>query len=336
VNPVAVILRAVQIVRGWGIVVTFEPGWETRGNGYISRWVGVIVHHTGTPSSLSNPFPTRRLLREGRSNLSGPLCNSAGPADGSIHVMAAQAANHAGASGGRSMGPLPVVSLFNPRVFGHEIDYAGAVPMLLGQYRAAALWSLALLIALKEAGQIPTADPQRARAHAETSITGKWDPGFADGRTIDMNAFRAAVAAGPQPEDDVELTDKIRFWDGKEITVGQALSETWQLAADTAGYPTREGQPATLPAWVLRVESMLTAVLAAVTNDPDITEARIKELMAAAVRENASDPLAIAAQLIGPLREELSQLDAVSDEDARQIAEATARKFAGLLGANPA
>jgi hypothetical protein len=193
VNVVAMTLRAVQIARSKGLRVTFEPGWETRGNGYTGRYVGVSVHHTGTPSSVSNPFPTRRLLREGRDDLSGPLCNSAGPADGSIHVMAAHAANHAGASGGRSMGPLPVTRLFNPLVWGHEIDYAGSVPMLTAQYRAAVLWSIAVLQALREHGQISSADPQRIRAHAETSITGKWDPGDAPGRTINMTAFRAAT-----------------------------------------------------------------------------------------------------------------------------------------------
>lgn len=215
---VGTILRAVQIYRTWGGLVTFEPGWETRGNGYTLTPVGVIVHHTATPSSIANPFPSRRVLRDGRSNLAGPLCNSAGPADGSVHIMAAQAANHAGASGGRSMGPLPVTTLFNPRVWGHEIDYAGTVPMLAGQYRAAVLWSAALLQAMTEAGLIPLAYVERVRAHAETSITGKFDPGYARDRTIDMRQFRAAVAAGPQPADDIKKEDAMRLALGRTPT----------------------------------------------------------------------------------------------------------------------
>lgn len=207
---VAVILRAVQLVRAQGVMVTFEPGWETRGNGYALKPVGVLVHHTGTPSSVTNPFPTRKVLRDGRSNLSGPLCNSAGPADGSVHIVAAQAANHAGASGGKSMGPLPVTTLFNPTVWGHEIDYAGTVPMLAVQYRSAALWCNALLQAMTEAGLIPRMDFERVRAHAETSITGKWDAGYALDRTIDMRQFRADVAR-PQ-EIDVALDPTERAW----------------------------------------------------------------------------------------------------------------------------
>jgi hypothetical protein len=197
VNTVAFVLRAVQLAREAGLTVTFEPGWETRGNGYAANYVGFLAHHTGTASSLANPFPTHTTLRVGRSDLQGPLCNSAGPADGSVHVMAANPANHAGASGGRSMGPLPVTGLFNPRVWGHEIDYAGTVPMRPEQYRAATVWARCVLTALTEAGQIPRFDPERARLHAETSVTGKWDPGDAPGHTISGSAFRAAVATPP-------------------------------------------------------------------------------------------------------------------------------------------
>lgn len=214
-DVVRFVLRAVELARASGLTVTFEPGWETRGNGYAANYVGFLAHHTATPSSASNPFPTRTILRDGRSDLPGPLCNSAGPADGSIHIMAAQAANHAGASGGRSMGPLPTTALFNPRVWGHEIDYAGSVPMRPEVHQSATIWARCVLLALVEYGQIPRFDPERARLHAETSITGKWDPGYAPGKTIDGVAFRAAVATPPatpvtEPieEDDMDYVIK--------------------------------------------------------------------------------------------------------------------------------
>lgn len=203
-NVVAFVHRAVQLAREAGLTVTFEPGWETRGNGYAANYVGFLAHHTATASSEANPFPSRKLLRDGRSDLAGPLCNSAGPADGTIHVMAANPANHAGASGGKSMGPLPTTTLFNPRVWGHEIDYAGTVPMRDVQYTAAAVWARCVLQALVESGQIPAFDPQRARLHAETSVTGKWDPGCGPSLTIDAAAFRAAVATPPTPTEENE------------------------------------------------------------------------------------------------------------------------------------
>lgn len=204
-NATEFVLRAVQLARESGLTVTFEPGWETRGNGYAANYVGFLAHHTATASSAEAPFPSRTILRDGRQGLAGPLCNSAGPADGSIHIVAAHPANHAGASGGRSMGPLPVTSLFNPRVWGHEIDYAGTVPMLPAQYRAATAWARCVLLALAEVGQVPGFDPERARLHAETSVTGKWDPGDGPSHTIDGRAFRAAVATPPTPEEDNEM-----------------------------------------------------------------------------------------------------------------------------------
>lgn len=49
---------------------------------------------------------------------------------------------------------------------------------------------------------------------------------------------------------DMELTDKIRFWDGFEITVGQALADTWQLANNMSDRPTRPNQPSDPPPWL--------------------------------------------------------------------------------------
>jgi hypothetical protein len=171
-------LRFVQIFREHGIPVTFEGGWDSRGNGQTSAYVGGIVHHTASQLSDSRPG----ILVGGRADLPGPLCNFAGLAGGGIHVVAAHPANHAGASGGRSMGPLPVTSLFNKRVLGLEIVYPGTSPMTAAQYRTAKVFA-------KACAQV-FGTVERCRAHAETSITGKWDPGYANNKTIDMNAFR--------------------------------------------------------------------------------------------------------------------------------------------------
>lgn len=58
----------------------------------------------------------------------------------------------------------------------------------------------------------------------------------------------------------VELADKIRMWDGKEITVGQALGETWQLANNVCDKATREGQPADPPPWVGEIHALRAEV----------------------------------------------------------------------------
>lgn len=189
-------------LRAAGIVVREAAGWQSRGNGQTSAYEGGLVHHTATGYGIALPGTgVGNLLINGRPDLRGPLCNYAGNDDGSITVIAAHPANHAGASGGRSMGPLPVTSLFNRRVMGLEIVYPGTMPMRDAQYRSALVWAEAV------ADVCGRGDLERVRAHAETSITGKWDPGFAPGRTIDMAAFRNAAR---NVEDD--LTPEERRW----------------------------------------------------------------------------------------------------------------------------
>lgn len=191
--------------------ITFEPGWERRGNGLSANYIGGIVHHTASFSSMARPFPTQGLLRDGRSNLSGPLCNWGGPVctveEPWIHVTAAHPANHAGASGGRSMGPLPRTSLFNPLVVGLEIDYSGIAPMLDGQLYVGHLWSRAT------ADVLAGGNLEYIRAHMETSVTGKFDPGYAPGRTYDMAEFRrkAAAITGRAPAPAPVLEDDDMF-----------------------------------------------------------------------------------------------------------------------------
>lgn len=178
-------------LRAHGIRVHEYAGCYARGNGQSSAYQGMIVHHTATPfdSGMS-------LLVNGRSDLSGPLCNMAGHANGDVTLVAAHPANHAGASGGRSMGPLPRTSSFNKMVWGLEIMYPGTVPMTPAQYRTAQIMSGVV------SGILRRPNPEWVRAHAETSVTGKFDPGFAMNRTIDMAAFRrgiwgALMGAGP-------------------------------------------------------------------------------------------------------------------------------------------
>lgn len=173
-----------------GVRILEEPGWETRGNGQTSEYVGAIVHHTAARSSATRPEPSRGVVVNGRPDLRGPLCNSLGLFDGAVRIIAAHPANHAGASGGRSMGPLPVTRAFNKRVWGHEIDYAGTTPMSDAQHRTATIVGAVISDILGRS------DEEWIRGHGETSVTGKFDPGFAPpSRMIDMNRFRADVKA---------------------------------------------------------------------------------------------------------------------------------------------
>jgi hypothetical protein len=193
-------------LRAAGVTLHEAPGWQSRGNGQSSAYEGGLIHHTATAFSTALPGSgVGNLLINGRPDLRGPLCNYAGNADGSITVIAAHPANHAGASGGRSMGPLPVTSLFNRRVLGLEIVYPGTSPMRGAQYHSALIWARAV------AQVCGHGDMQRVRAHAETSITGKWDPGESPGRTINMTAFRADGLRAPEGDLTPEEHNWLKF-----------------------------------------------------------------------------------------------------------------------------
>jgi hypothetical protein len=174
----------VEGLRAYGVVVRLEPGYATRGNGQTSNYQGLSWHHTATGFGKAP-----RVLVNGRSDLPGPLCNSSGDSDGGITIIAANPANHAGASGGKNMGPLPVTKSFNKVMWGHEIVYPGTKPMTDAQYRSAVILGAVISKILRR----PNAD--WCRGHRETSITGKWDPGYADGKTYDLNKMRREATA---------------------------------------------------------------------------------------------------------------------------------------------
>ena len=276
--------------RRLGAEVAFEPGWETRGVSSTANYEGAIVHHTGIGTSEARPFAGRNVLINGRPDLKGPLCNSAGPwcppDRPRIHVIAAYPANHAGASGGRSMGPLPVTGSFNTRVWGHEVDYGGNVPMSPGQYRAA-------LIAGRGVANVLGRSVEYVRAHAETSVTGKWDPGYAVGKTIDMAAFRRdAAALTPSGGFLMALTDA----EQREV-----LENT--RANRSVLYFGGPGQPKELT-----VYSRVVDIQMALTN-------ALPTLIASAQKPGA-DPAELAAAVVSAIPDDLAQdvLDGLAEK----------------------
>lgn len=281
-------------LRAAGITVREASGWQSRGNGQTSAYEGGLVHHTATGYGIAVPGTgPGNLLINGRPDLRGPLCNYAGNDDGSITVIAAHPANHAGASGGRSMGPLPVTSLFNRRVLGYEIVYPGNQPMRPAQYRSALVWAKAV------ADVCGGGNIERVRAHAETSITGKWDPGEAPGRTIDMAAFRRAAKTVLE-DDDMSLDDKlppVTLADGRAYTL-KVRDVLWGLAQQipgtgaTAGLtPHPSGQYVSrilaVDAIKAEIAGLQVAVdkLASMVGGDDVSPEELKEAVRAGVAE---------------------------------------------------
>ena len=99
----------------------------------------------------------------------------------------------------RDQGPLaPYASNRNYYTVGLEIVYPGNKPMTDAQY------STAKVFAKTVADLFANGNIEVVRGHGEVNgrgYEGKWDPGYAPGTMIDMNAFRAearnATSGGP-------------------------------------------------------------------------------------------------------------------------------------------
>jgi len=169
-------------------VVTYD-GWEDRGrpasSGDFAPYA-VLLHHTGTPTSMSNPHPTLSMCVHGRPDLSGPLCHVLIGYDGVCHVIAAGRANHAGECNGN--GPLTPGD-GNAQMIGFELDYSGSQAVGTAQADAAIRGAAAVLRHFHR-------DAAYCRGHKETSTSGKWDPGRygPDSSAYDMNEIRRYVA----------------------------------------------------------------------------------------------------------------------------------------------
>ena len=157
-------------LRDEGCQVREYDGWKQRGrpasSGSFDPY-GVLQHHTGTKTSMSNPHPTLSTCVHGRSDLPGPLCQVLIGYDGVCHVIAAGRANHGGECNGD--GPFGKGDA-NAQLVGFELDYSGSQPVGQAQADAAVRAAAAVLRRFGRAESY-------CRGHKETSTTGKWDPG---------------------------------------------------------------------------------------------------------------------------------------------------------------
>lgn len=209
-----------DVLRAAGLRVVETPGWTTRtASGVQPRPVGVLEHHTATPTSYARPAPTVQMCIDGRPDLDGPLCHGVIGYDGVVHLIAAGRANHAGKA--TASGPNPAGD-GNTLYVGFEWDYQGfnqgPSPE---QYDAAVRATRAVLAHLDRPADA-------ARGHKETSVTGKIDPG-----RVDMNLFRAAVASGEQDLDMATVNDLfelVRRYSGGDTAFGYTIPRSPERA----------------------------------------------------------------------------------------------------------
>lgn len=79
-----------------GFDVVDVAGWRTRGADFAARPLVVVAHHTATPADRPGDYPSLRIIRDGRSDLPGPLSQVGIGRAGTVYVIAAGKANHAG------------------------------------------------------------------------------------------------------------------------------------------------------------------------------------------------------------------------------------------------
>lgn len=81
-----------------GLRVVLVPGHERRGHGGLRAVEVVTGHHTATSDAAAGDYPSLNVVTNGRAGLAGPLCNLGLGRDGTVYVVAAGCAWHAGAS----------------------------------------------------------------------------------------------------------------------------------------------------------------------------------------------------------------------------------------------
>ena len=135
-----------------------------------------------------------RLLTGGRSDLPGPLSHFGLDRKGTVWLVAAGRANHAGKA--KSVGSVAAGD-GNELYIGIEAFNAGVgEPWPAEQYNA-----YVLLVAVIQV-ELTKSSVRAVAGHKETSTTGKVDPSF------DMNIFRNRVAAMMQQIEDDDVTPK--------------------------------------------------------------------------------------------------------------------------------
>lgn len=88
-----------DVLRQWGLHVQLIPGWDKRGAPFQETPRVPVAHHTATARSRTLDYPSLRIVRDGRGEpnpLPGPLSQVGLGYSGTVYVIAAGKANHAG------------------------------------------------------------------------------------------------------------------------------------------------------------------------------------------------------------------------------------------------
>ena len=179
-----------------GLDVVHLKEWRTRKSNGAFDPEGVLVHHTGAYDGMTDAKNDLDyawwMAEEGRPpTVPPPLCNISLSAELVVYLTAAGNANHAGRA--QATGPMPAASDGSAIYIGIEAmnsgsqGWDGKATIPNGEEITYFEGYARLVASICYHYGWPAS---HVRAHKETSVTGKWDPGL-----LDMDKFRARVAA---------------------------------------------------------------------------------------------------------------------------------------------
>lgn len=189
-------------LRAAGLKVVEVEGWENRGRpastGNFNPRGPVTTHHTGTTTSATKKMPTLQTLIKGRSDLPGPLAQVGVAYDGTVYVIAAGRANHAGRVGKRGVAGMPYGADGNALAIGDEVDTNGTQKLSAPQRNSIAKVNAVVLEHFDRGTDY-------AHRHEDISGTGKWDIGNLTTPQVrsDAGAARKALTNPPAPKPEV-------------------------------------------------------------------------------------------------------------------------------------
>jgi hypothetical protein len=287
-----------DILRTAGLKVIELPGWKSRGHGAMGAVSAIICHHTATNASARGNYPTLTTVRDGRSDLPGPLAQLGLGRDGTWYVIAAGISWHAGAT--------QYTWQDNWHAIGVEAEAEGTgdardwPDVQMDSYARG-------VAALAQAFGVPNS---RVLGHKE--IAAAQPGGRPNGRKIDpsfnMNTFRAAVARGPEQQEvpDMDTTQAKQLSETRAIA-GKLEALVAELHAGIAPQiPTSATQD---PEWI-NFRAAVRDIRVAVTRQMDDAVAR--GVTAALDGVTGVDKDAITAGVVAEVR---NVLDTVSDRE---------------------
>jgi N-acetyl-anhydromuramyl-L-alanine amidase AmpD len=169
------------VLRAEGLAPVEYPGWRSRGHGAFKDLRGVMVHHTGSDTASA------ASIAEGRPDLAGPLSQLHIARDGTVTVVAAGVAWHAGVG----MYPWVPANMGNWHLIGIECANSGTSPSAPHRRNWPDAQYFALVRCCAAINRYLGQTSARTIGHKEYAAwaQGKWDPG-----AIDMDVLRADIA----------------------------------------------------------------------------------------------------------------------------------------------